>query len=370
LREITIAQIRIGKRFRKDLGNIGELAESIEDVGLLHPVVIDNEANLIAGYRRIMAAKKLGWRKIECKIISLDENRYGEIEENQNRKDFTASEIADIAEWVESHKKPGRPAKWGESPQLPHGRTHEVVAKITGVSDNTVKKIKKIKEAADKQPQKYAHILERLDSKKLSVDTAHRIVTCEERNLPKTPLPEGKFDVIYADPALRFENRSIRGSADNHYDTMALRDICNMKIPAADNAVLFLWMPSSMFFDEIDMAEFGEDSSLSHILWNCGEFQPKTFFVWKKDRIGTGSWHRNQHENLVMAIKGKMPTPAKLFPSIIEAPRTDHSRKPDIVYPMIEQMYPKRNYLELFARKKHSDKWTAWGNQIKEAITA
>jgi hypothetical protein len=32
--------IKVGRRFRKDLGEVGALANSIEAVGLLHPVVI------------------------------------------------------------------------------------------------------------------------------------------------------------------------------------------------------------------------------------------------------------------------------------------------------------------------------------------
>jgi len=368
LREIAISKIHIGSRMRKDLGDIQGLADSIEDVGLLHPIVIDEKSNLVAGLRRIKAVRKIGWRKIECTIIDIEDNKIGEIQENTNRKDFTASEIADIAAYIEKTRIGHRPQKGSDSDPLPRGKTNPVVAKITGVSHDTVAKIKKIKEMADKQPKKYGHILERLDDNKMSVNTAHKLVTREERNLPKIELPKGCFDIIYADPALRFNDRGVRGSADHHYDTMALRDICRLRIPAANNAILFIWMPSSMFFDEIDIDEFGEDSTLSHILWQWGEFKPKTFFVWKKDKIGTGSWHRNQHENLIMAIKGKMPTPAKLFSSIIDAPRTEHSRKPEIVYSMIEQMYPKRNYLELFARKKHSDKWTVWGNQL-EAMT-
>ena len=33
---------------------------------------------------------------------------------------------------------------------------------------------------------------------------------------------------------------------------------------------------------------------------------------------------------------------------------------------MIENMYPNRKYLELFARKQYSDKWTAWGNEVNK----
>lgn len=381
MNEIAIAQIRIGKRFRKDLGNIQELADSIRDVGLLHPIVVDDKADLVAGFRRIMAAKKLGWRKIECSVISIDDLRIGEIQENTNRKDFTASEIADIAAYIERTRIGHRPQKVGKLPTLP-GPTREVTAKITGVSPRTVTKIKKIKEAAEKQPKKYAHILERVDSKKLSVDTAHKIVTREERNLPKVPLPKGKFDVIYADPAIRFDNRSINGAADNNYETIPIEEIArgifngeNVRNIIADNAVCFMWFPTSIMLDEtITAIADGYAVSIpnyKYILNSWGFDTIKTDFVWDKKAITPGDWSKNRHETLIMGIKGKMPTPAERFDSVYEEQRTrTHSQKPIYYYSMIEQMYPKRKYVELWAKPQvRRPHWTYWGNQA-ESIPA
>lgn len=58
--EMNISGIKIGKRFREDVGDVFSLANSIKDIGLLHPVVVTHEYELIAGYRRIAAFKKLG----------------------------------------------------------------------------------------------------------------------------------------------------------------------------------------------------------------------------------------------------------------------------------------------------------------------
>lgn len=41
-----IKRIQIGKRFRKALGDVRSLAESIEEVGLLHPVVVSPQGRL------------------------------------------------------------------------------------------------------------------------------------------------------------------------------------------------------------------------------------------------------------------------------------------------------------------------------------
>ncbi len=96
MKQVLISDIAIGKRIRKDIGNLDGLASSIEDVDLLHPIVVDEKNNLIAGLRRLEACKKLDWNKIPVTVISLDENVFGEIEENQLRKDFTESEKAAI----------------------------------------------------------------------------------------------------------------------------------------------------------------------------------------------------------------------------------------------------------------------------------
>jgi len=54
------------------------------------------------------------------------------------------------------------------------------------------------------------------------------------------------------------------------------------------------------------------------------------------------SFVRNQHELLLVATRGDMPSPspANRPPSVISAPRREHSRKPDEAYELIERMYP------------------------------
>jgi DNA modification methylase len=88
---IAIMEIRIDNRMRKVFGDIPELAASLARFGLLNPVVLDGENNLIAGHRRIMAAKHLGWPEIPYRRIEqLDPvvRKEIELEENIRRKDL------------------------------------------------------------------------------------------------------------------------------------------------------------------------------------------------------------------------------------------------------------------------------------------
>jgi len=90
--------------------------------------------------------------------------------------------------------------------------------------------------------------------------------------------------------------------------------------------------------------------------------------VWVKDKIGLGYFVRNQHELLLVATRGDMPSPspANRQPSVIEAPRREHSRKPDEAYALIERMYPSLPKIELFARNTRSG-WDPWGNEAEVA---
>ncbi len=92
-----ISAIKIGKRHRQDLGDLQSLADSIEAVGLLHPIVIDSQDRLIAGERRLEAVRLLRWKTVPVHVIDLENIAEGEFHENAARKDFTPSEVAGIA---------------------------------------------------------------------------------------------------------------------------------------------------------------------------------------------------------------------------------------------------------------------------------
>jgi ParB/RepB/Spo0J family partition protein len=92
-----MSAIKVGKRHRNDLGDLAPLAESLGSVGLLHAVVIDAHDRLMAGRRRLAAAKLLGWREVPVRVVDLDHIAMDDFMENTCRKDFTPSEVAAIA---------------------------------------------------------------------------------------------------------------------------------------------------------------------------------------------------------------------------------------------------------------------------------
>jgi len=66
---MPIADIRVDERIRRDMGDIQGLAESIEDIGLLHPITVDETGLLLAGARRLAACKSLGWDEIAVRTV-------------------------------------------------------------------------------------------------------------------------------------------------------------------------------------------------------------------------------------------------------------------------------------------------------------
>ena len=148
---IAIRDVIIGDRFRQDLGDIDSLAQSIADVGLLHPIVVTPGNTLIAGRRRLEAYKRLGLVEIEATVVDLQEIARGEFAENEIRKDFTWSErcaIADALEPVERDAAKERMVSAHASSENfteLTGNTLDKVAHAVGTSRPTLRKAREIR---------------------------------------------------------------------------------------------------------------------------------------------------------------------------------------------------------------------------------
>ena len=85
---IPIKDIIIKERYRKEFGDIDALADNINNLSLLQPIVINNEYNeLIDGQRRILAFKSFGKKEIPCFKVDLQKIVLGEFSANHYRKD-------------------------------------------------------------------------------------------------------------------------------------------------------------------------------------------------------------------------------------------------------------------------------------------
>ena len=96
--QVNIKDIIIKKRARKDEGDLTSLMESLDKIGQLNPIILNSKMELIAGYRRLTAAKKLGWTKISATILEIHDKADMlaiEIDENVHRLAFDDADLAE-----------------------------------------------------------------------------------------------------------------------------------------------------------------------------------------------------------------------------------------------------------------------------------
>jgi ParB family chromosome partitioning protein len=108
--QVLIEDIRVKKRLRKDMGDIAALAESMKRFGQISPIVLSKSNVLIAGGRRLEAARSLGWKTINAVIAEIpgDVSRLEyEAEENFQRRDFTPEEAAEAKRRIYQSQNPG-----------------------------------------------------------------------------------------------------------------------------------------------------------------------------------------------------------------------------------------------------------------------
>jgi hypothetical protein len=208
---MPIDNIKIGKRHRKNLGNLDGLADSMGDIGLLHPVVVRSDDTLIAGARRLAAARKLDWVEIPVTVIDIDKIVRGEHAENAHRKNLLPSEIDAIRRAMEPIEKAAakaRQRKHGGTAPGKHsgklstsdgvGKTRDKVGAFAGVSGKTVEKIAAIVEAAEAEPEKFGHLVEQMDRTGKVDGAYHRLkyLKAQEQFHKSAALPQSTPDII------------------------------------------------------------------------------------------------------------------------------------------------------------------------------
>ena len=168
------------------------------------------------------------------------------------------------------------------------------------------------------------------------------------------------YQIIYADPPWRYDQKGLQGAAEKHYSTMSLEDICKLPVGSisAKDSILFLW------------ATFPQLPAALRVISAWG-FKYKTVaFLWlKKNRkadswfFGLGFWTRGNAEVCLLATRGHPKRQSSKIHQFIISPIEAHSKKPDIVERAGD--VPR---IELFARQT-TPGWDVWGNEVTSSIT-
>jgi N6-adenosine-specific RNA methylase IME4 len=168
------------------------------------------------------------------------------------------------------------------------------------------------------------------------------------------------YRVLVADPAWGFKDKlpgKGRG-AEKHYAVMTADAICAFELPKLhDDCWLFLWRPATHAQEALNVARsWGFRGAPSELVWR------KMTKDGKRVRIGMGRGFRNAHETCLVFKRGR-PTRLSLgLPSVFDAPRGEHSAKPDRFYEIVDAFAP-GPIVELFARRQWRD-WTCLGNEM------
>lgn len=184
------------------------------------------------------------------------------------------------------------------------------------------------------------------------------------------PLPNKKYDIIYADPpwhyngklqfdksskdkeSIDFSKNIFVSSASFQYPTLKIDELKKLHLPqiAKDDCLLFMWSSSPHLEQAISLGRH----------WG---FEYKTIaFVWDKMKHNPGQYTLSYCELCLVFKRGRIPKPrgARNIKQLVRVERTLHSQKPIEVLQNIEKMFPTQDKIELFARKKQIG-WESWG---------
>lgn len=143
------------------------------------------------------------------------------------------------------------------------------------------------------------------------------------------------------------------------YSTMSVESIFRLLDEdvfslAAERHSLFIWTVESLLLACENMLQMRGYHRHCRLIWDKGNGMAPCFSV------------RFAHEYLIWCYHGKfMPVAAHVrgkFLSVFHEAARQHSRKPEIAYRLIEQLYPDARRFDVFSRQARQG-WDQYGNQ-------
>jgi N6-adenosine-specific RNA methylase IME4 len=182
-----------------------------------------------------------------------------------------------------------------------------------------------------------------------------------------------KFNIIVSDPPWSFSDQlkhnSVKRGSSSNYSTMTIEDIKNLNVKdiSEDDAILVLWIPSSLLPQGLEvMKSWGFEFKQTHI-WVKTKKEPlkNIFNINSILAFGMGRLFRQTHEIALIGVRGKVYQylENKSQRSVHLYPSLKHSKKPENMQNMLDIMFPFfGKKLEMFARRDRKD-WLCIGNE-------
>lgn len=171
---IPTDEVMVADRYRKEIGDVSELAQSIVDIGLLNPITVrpwHGGYRLVAGERRLTAFKSLGLSEIPARIANdiadARDALVAERDENTQRKPMLLSEATALGIAIQEMEAPAaleRKAQGGRgglgtgvpgntsSPDTGH-KTRDIAAEAIGMSPATFTRMKTLVTTASNEAE-------------------------------------------------------------------------------------------------------------------------------------------------------------------------------------------------------------------------
>lgn len=414
--DVRLNLIKIEDRARKDLGAIDLLAASIDHLGLLQPIGIDQNYRLVFGERRYRAFELLGRETIPARIVHVDSLLQAEHAENEIRKDFTPEERVAIARAIEDELKAmerrGRPkAETGQGelieseipaylPELRGRETRDIAAERAGFeSTTTYRQARKVTEEAERE------LIDAMNRGDIAISTAATLLKADTEAQKEAAADPRK--AIELAKAISIKNREIKEAAkiqkqaeSREKKQSRINDIkaqaaliaeSSPDVPVGPFHVISIDPPwpygteydphgrraanpyPEMSLEDIAGLSIPAADDCVLWLWTTHKFMRHSFglidqwgfrdvaiLTWVKDRMGLGSWLRSQTEYCIMAVKGSPPIQLTNQTTVIHGPLREHSRKPDAFFDMVDGLCVGAK-LDYFSREKR-DGWAQVGN--------
>jgi len=174
------------------LSNIEDLMTSIEDVGLLQSLVIDQDYQVISGNRRLLAVRRLNWDDVDCDIINVEDTDAPSIIIHFNKQRIkTCREMLNEAKILLPLYKIGQGRRTDlltYDLQITGRKTRDAVGEAVGVSGSQIQKLLYIEKI---QPS----LIEYIDTGEISVLQAYSQVRQLGSSNRKRQIPVPSNDV-------------------------------------------------------------------------------------------------------------------------------------------------------------------------------
>lgn len=157
---IPLDKILVADRYRKDLGDVSGLKQSIANIGLLNPITVQEYYGgfkLIAGERRLRSHVELGLSEIPARvardIADARDALVAERDENTERKEMLPSEKVALGMAIEEMEKPAATDRMlaGKTPCVPGNtgsdsghKSRDTAAEAVGLSPSTYTRLKTV----------------------------------------------------------------------------------------------------------------------------------------------------------------------------------------------------------------------------------